>query len=84
MQRPLACESFRTATVKARLGGQEWLKFLRGHNAFVRAEIQAHGGYGIKTENDRFMVAFGKPAATYDVAAGDSSARPVVRESVSR
>ena len=60
------------------------MQFLRGQNAFMRADIQAYGGYAIKTENDRFMVAFGEPAATYDVAAGDSSARPVVRESVSR
>ena len=42
------------------------MQFLRGQNAFMRADIQAYGGYAIKTENDRFMVAFG-------------SARPDVR-----
>ena len=40
------------------LGDQRWLALLKEHNALVRAQLQAHDGYEVKTEGDGFMVAF--------------------------
>jgi class 3 adenylate cyclase/cytidylate kinase len=42
-----------------RLGDQRWLELLRVHNATVRGQVAAHGGYEVKSWGDAFMVAFG-------------------------
>ena len=41
-----------------RLGDQAWQELLRKHNALIREQLQAHGGYEVKTMGDGFMVAF--------------------------
>jgi class 3 adenylate cyclase len=41
-----------------RLGDQAWQDLLRKHNALIRAQLQAHEGYEVKTMGDGFMVAF--------------------------
>jgi class 3 adenylate cyclase len=41
-----------------RLGDQGWQELLRKHNALIRAQLQAHEGYEVKTMGDGFMVAF--------------------------
>jgi class 3 adenylate cyclase len=41
-----------------RLGDQAWQDLLRKHNALIRQQLQAHGGYEVKTMGDGFMVAF--------------------------
>ena len=41
-----------------RLGDQAWQDLLRKHNALIREQLQAHGGYEVKTMGDGFMVAF--------------------------
>jgi class 3 adenylate cyclase len=41
-----------------RLGDQAWQDLLRTHNALIREQIRAHGGYEVKTMGDGFMVAF--------------------------
>jgi class 3 adenylate cyclase len=41
-----------------RLGDQAWQQLLRDHNALIRAQIQIHSGYEVKTMGDGFMVAF--------------------------
>ena len=41
-----------------RLGDQAWQELLRKHNAIIREQLQAYGGYEVKTMGDGFMVAF--------------------------
>jgi class 3 adenylate cyclase/tetratricopeptide (TPR) repeat protein len=41
-----------------RLGDQAWQELLRKHNALIREQVRAHGGYEVKTMGDGFMVAF--------------------------
>ncbi len=41
-----------------RLGDQAWQELLRKHNALIREQIGAYGGYEVKTMGDGFMVAF--------------------------
>lgn len=41
-----------------RLGDQAWQDLLREHNALIREQLRAHGGYEVKTMGDGFMVAF--------------------------
>ena len=41
-----------------RLGDQAWQDLLRKHNALIREQLRAHGGYEVKTMGDGFMVAF--------------------------
>jgi class 3 adenylate cyclase len=40
------------------LGDQRWLQVLREHNAIVREQIAAHGGFEVKSQGDGFMLAF--------------------------
>ncbi len=42
-----------------RLGDQRWMELLRVHNAVVRDQIAAHGGFEVKSQGDGCMVAFG-------------------------
>jgi class 3 adenylate cyclase len=44
--------------INERLGDQRWLDVLRTHNAIVREQIAAHGGFEVKSEGDGFMLAF--------------------------
>ena len=41
-----------------RLGDQKWMEVLREHNAIVRRNVKAHGGFEVKSEGDGFMLAF--------------------------
>jgi class 3 adenylate cyclase len=41
-----------------RLGDRAWQELLHTHNALIREQLQAHGGYEVKTMGDGFMVAF--------------------------
>ena len=41
-----------------RLGDHAWQELLRRHNALIRKQLRAHGGYEVKTMGDGFMVAF--------------------------
>jgi class 3 adenylate cyclase/Cdc6-like AAA superfamily ATPase len=41
-----------------RLGDQAWQELLRKHNALIREQLKAYGGYEVKTMGDGFMVAF--------------------------
>ncbi|HEU4760036.1 MAG TPA: adenylate/guanylate cyclase domain-containing protein, partial [Dehalococcoidia bacterium] len=41
-----------------RLGDKRWMEVLREHNAIVRENVKAHGGFEVKSEGDGFMVAF--------------------------
>ncbi len=42
----------------ARLGDKAWMEVLREHNAIVREQIAAFGGFEVKSEGDGFMMAF--------------------------
>ena len=41
-----------------RLGDKRFMEVLREHNAIVREQVKAHGGFEVKSEGDGFMVAF--------------------------
>ena len=41
-----------------RLGDRRWLEVLHDHNAIVREQVAAHGGFEVKTQGDGFMVVF--------------------------
>jgi class 3 adenylate cyclase len=41
-----------------RLGDQGWMELLRKHDALIRKELRAYGGFEVKTIGDAFMVAF--------------------------
>ena len=41
-----------------RLGDQKWMEVLREHNKIVRRNVNAHGGFEVKSEGDGFMLAF--------------------------
>jgi class 3 adenylate cyclase len=40
-----------------RLGDDRWLELLAAHNTIVRAQVDEHGGYEIKSQGDGFMIA---------------------------
>ena len=69
-----------------RLGDKRFMDVLREHNAIIREQVKAHGGFEVKSEGDGFMVAFqsaGKALACASaiqkalVARNDSAAEPV-------
>ena len=41
-----------------RLGDKRFMEVLREHNAIIREQMKAHGGFEVKSEGDGFMVAF--------------------------
>ena len=41
-----------------KLGDTKWMEVLRGHNAIIRKQLKAHGGFEVKSEGDGFMLAF--------------------------
>ena len=41
-----------------RLGDQRWMELLSEHNAIVREQVAAHGGFEVKSQGDGFMLAF--------------------------
>ncbi len=41
-----------------RLGDRKWWEILQAHNAFVRAQVQRHGGIEVKAQGDGFLVVF--------------------------
>jgi class 3 adenylate cyclase len=69
-----------------RLGDKRFMDVLREHNAIIREQVKAHGGFEVKSEGDGFMVAFqsaGKALACASaiqkalVARNDSAEEPV-------
>jgi class 3 adenylate cyclase len=70
-----------------RLGDARFMEVLREHNAIIREQVKAHGGFEVKSEGDGFMVAFqsaGKALACASaiqkalVARNDGAAEPVM------
>ncbi len=51
-----------------RLGDNAWMDVLREHNAIVREQIKAYGGFEVKSEGDGFMVAFQSARRALDCA----------------
>ena len=66
-----------SATSKARpsmadrLGDKRFMDVLREHNAIIREQVKAHGGFEVKSEGDGFMVAFQSAAQGAGVRGGD-------------
>jgi class 3 adenylate cyclase len=40
------------------LGDRKWWEILQTHNAFVRAQVERHGGIEVKAQGDGFLVVF--------------------------
>lgn len=57
-----------STVINERLGDQKWIKLLRDHNAIVRKQITAHGGWEVKTAGDGFMIAFSNPLSAVECA----------------
>ena len=55
---------------RQRLGDAAAQERLREHNAAVRAEVAAHGGFEVKAQGDGFMIAFNDAAAALACAVG--------------
>jgi class 3 adenylate cyclase len=51
-----------------RLGDKRFMEVLREHNAVVRQQIKANGGFEVKSEGDGFMVAFQSARKALDCA----------------
>jgi class 3 adenylate cyclase len=62
-----------------RLGDQRWLEILNAHNAIVRAQLDEHGGYEVKSQGDGFMLAF--PSARAAVKCAIDTQRALARRS---
>ena len=54
-----------------RLGDTRFMDVLREHNAIIREQIKAHGGFEVKSEGDGFMVAFQSAGKALACAIGD-------------
>lgn len=52
-----------------RLGDRSWVKLLGVHDSVVRARVERHEGFVVKSQGDGFMVAFADPAAAIGCAA---------------
>ena len=47
-----------STALNERLGDVRWLELLREHNRLVRDQVQACGGFEVKSQGDGFMIAF--------------------------
>jgi class 3 adenylate cyclase len=47
-----------STALNERLGDVRWLELLRAHNAVVRDQVKAFGGFEVKSQGDGFMIAF--------------------------
>jgi class 3 adenylate cyclase len=57
-----------------RLGDSKFMDVLREHNAIVREQLRAYGGFEVKSEGDGFMIAFQSAAKALDCAAAIQTA----------
>jgi class 3 adenylate cyclase len=64
--------------VNERIGDVRWLELLRAHNAVVREQVQAHGGFEVKAQGDGFMIAF--PSARRAVQCAEAIQRAISSE----
>jgi len=47
-----------STAINDRLGDVRWLELLRAHNRIVRKQVEACGGFEVKSQGDGFMIAF--------------------------
>jgi class 3 adenylate cyclase len=47
-----------SSALNERLGDLRWLELLRAHQRVVRDQVQACGGFEVKSQGDGFMIAF--------------------------
>jgi len=47
-----------STALNERVGDRRWIELLRIHNAIVREQVAANGGFEVKSSGDGFMVAF--------------------------
>jgi class 3 adenylate cyclase len=47
-----------SSALNERLGDVRWLELLQAHNRIVREQVQAGGGFEVKSQGDGFMIAF--------------------------
>jgi len=59
-----------STAMTVRLGDQRWLQVLRTHNAMVREQVTAHGGFVVKSQGDGFMIAFSSARRALQCAIG--------------
>jgi eukaryotic-like serine/threonine-protein kinase len=59
-----------STAINERLGDARWIELLREHNAVVREQVAAHGGFEVKSQGDGFMIAFASARRGLECAAG--------------
>ncbi len=58
-----------STSLNQRLGDDAWAELLTDHRRVVRAAVTAHGGVGVGTQGDGFLLRFGSPEAAVRCAA---------------
>jgi class 3 adenylate cyclase len=66
-----------SSRLNERYGDERWLDLLRTHNTIVRAQVDEHGGYEVKSQGDGFMIAF--PSARRAVSCAIDIQRALLR-----
>src|SRR5712691_4556390 len=59
-----------SSVLTERLGDLRWMKLLGEHNERVRQQVEATGGFVVKTQGDGFMLAFASARRALHCAAG--------------
>ena len=59
-----------STAINERLGDARWIELLREHNAVVREQVSAHGGFEVKSQGDGFMIAFPSARQALECATG--------------
>jgi class 3 adenylate cyclase len=57
-----------STVLNERLGDVRWLELLRAHNRLIREQVQACGGFEVKSQGDGFMIAFPSARRAIDCA----------------
>ena len=63
-----------SSALNERLGDVRWLELLRAHRTVVREQVQACGGFEVKSQGDGFMIAFPSARRAIDCARGIQAA----------
>jgi class 3 adenylate cyclase len=67
-----------STALNERLGDMRWLDLLRAHNRLVRDQVQACGGFEVKSQGDGFMIAF--PSARRAIQCARAIQEAIARE----
>jgi class 3 adenylate cyclase len=67
-----------STALNEQLGDMRWLELLRAHNTVVRDQVEACGGFEVKSQGDGFMIAF--PSARRAIQCARAIQEAIARE----